>query len=81
MRQKKFELLTDNQKVKAQKLINDALNRAKNTIEFYECEEDKARVERIIEDSIDIYYKHISNILVKPSFKDHFFAMYEYIKQ
>lgn len=77
MRQKIFELLTDNQKVKAQKLINEAVSYAKNTIQFNECQDDKIRCERIIDNSIDIHYKHISNILVKPSFKDNFFAMYK----
>lgn len=73
---KNFEKLTDRQKTTAQNLINKTYSRIINIIDTHEYINNIDKKNLVINDSIDIYYYHISNKLEKQSFKNNLIAMF-----
>lgn len=76
MKQKPFSKLTDLQKVKVQEQINKAFDRTIKTIDFLEYKDNEDKKATIFIDSVDIFYKHVSNILYRSSFIDNLKAMF-----
>ena len=70
MKAKHYAKLTDNQKLKVNKLVHDAANRTAKTIDFLEYLDNEDKKATVYLDSIDIYFKHCSDILFSVDFKE-----------
>lgn len=74
---KPFSKLTDRQKSKVQERINEAYKRTIETVTFLEYLENRDKKQTIFKDSVDIYYKAVSNLTHRGDFECQLLAMFQ----
>jgi hypothetical protein len=68
---KTYNQLTELQKIKIDIAINKTVDRINSVIEFYEYQNNEIKKQVVINDSIDIYYYSVSNIIDSFNFHSH----------